>query len=148
MANSLKNSIHRSALLPYSAERIYSLINDVSSYPEYMDGCIGSELISHTEDQMEARLDLAKAGFKYSFTTRNRLEPPCKISMELVDGPFSSFSGIWEIKALSEEACKVSIQLDFELKAKVLGLAAKKVFDPLASNLVDTIVKRAHKLYA
>lgn len=147
MAVLLKNKIQRSALLPYSAEKIYALINDVSAYPEYMDGCTSAELISQSDEHMEARLDLSKAGLKYSFTTRNQLVPPHKIIMNLVDGPFSEFNGVWELQALNESACKVTLQLDFELKAKILGLAAKKLFNPLANNLVDSIVKRAQKLY-
>jgi ribosome-associated toxin RatA of RatAB toxin-antitoxin module len=141
-------TIHRSALLPYPADKIYHLINDVASYPQFMDGCLATEIISESEAHMEARLDLARAGLKYSFTTRNKLVAPNKITMQLVDGPFSSFSGVWEIKALGEEACKVSLRLDFELKSKVFGIAAKTMSNPLASSLVDAVVKRAQQLYS
>ena len=68
--------IQRSALLPFSAEQVYALINDVSAYPKYMNGCVGAEILEQTDEIMEARLDLAKGGLKYSFTTRNTLCPP------------------------------------------------------------------------
>ena len=42
------NDIRRSALLPYSAERVYALINDVEAYPQYMDGCVGAEILPTT----------------------------------------------------------------------------------------------------
>lgn len=140
-------SIQRSALLPYSVDKIYKLINDISAYPQFMDGCVGAELIFENDEQMEARLDLAKMGFKYSFTTRNDLQPPTKITMNLIDGPFSRFQGDWQLLALNDEACKVNLKIDFELKGAVFSMAAKKLFEPMANNLVDAIVKRAQHVY-
>ncbi len=139
--------ITRSALLPYPAQAVYTLINDVAAYPEYMEGCVGAEVITQGEMFMEARLDLSRAGLHYSFTTRNRYEPPFTVTMELVDGPFTDFNGLWTVNPLSETACKVSLALQFTLKSKVLGVAAKALFNPMADNLVDALVKRVHQLH-
>lgn len=146
------SEISRSALLAYPIKKVYRLINDVVAYPQYMDGCVGAEIIAEGDDFMEARLDLAKAGFTYSFTTRNCLfEPastaPHRIEMELVDGPFNQFSGLWTLLPLGESACKVSLDLQFTLTSKVLGKASKSLFNSMADNLVDALVKRAHQLY-
>ncbi|MFA7555337.1 MAG: type II toxin-antitoxin system RatA family toxin [Spongiibacteraceae bacterium] len=139
--------ISRSALLPYPAERVYELINDVAAYPQYMDGCVGAQVLQQGSDFMEARLDLAKAGLKYSLTTRNRLQAPSSVEMVLVNGPFESFNGLWTIQPLGETACKVSLVLRFTMASKVLGAAAKLLFNPMADNLVDALVQRAHHLY-
>lgn len=139
--------ISRSALLPYAAEQIYQLINDVSAYPKYMEGCVGAKILFRDEQVMEARLDLAKAGLKYSLTTRNHLLPPTSVVMELVDGPFNTFSGEWTLTALSESACKVTLQLSFSLDSKALAVAAKALFNPMADNLVNALVKEARQLY-
>ena len=143
----MSSHIQRSALLPFSAQQMYQLINDIEAYPQYLDGCVGAEMISQSAEHMEARLDLAKAGLKYSFTTRNRLTPCESIVMELVDGPFNHFQGEWRITALNDEASKINLDLAFELKGKVLTLAAKKLFEPVANNLVDAVAKRAKQLY-
>lgn len=139
--------IIRSALLPYPAQDMYVLINDVSAYPQFMRGCVGAEVIVSGEEMMEARLDLAAGRLKYSFTTHNQLYPPHKVEMTLVDGPFESFHGLWTVQTLSEEACKVTLDLQFTLSSRVLGVAAKKLFSPIANDLVDALVKRAHHLY-
>lgn len=139
--------IHRSALLPYPAAKIYQLLNDVAAYPEFMDGCVGSEILLATDEVMEARLDLSKAGFNYSFTTRNKLRPPGEIEMSLIDGPFEQFHGVWQVTALSDEACKISLELHFTLAGKALSMAAKVLFNPMANKLVDAVVDRAHALY-
>ncbi|STT56091.1 oligoketide cyclase/lipid transport protein [Klebsiella pneumoniae] len=34
--------ISRTALVPFSAEQMYQLVNDVKSYPDFLPGCTGS----------------------------------------------------------------------------------------------------------
>ena len=54
--------ISRSALVPYSAEQMYQLVNDVDSYPEFLPGCTGSRVLSASEQEMTASVDVSKAG--------------------------------------------------------------------------------------
>jgi ribosome-associated toxin RatA of RatAB toxin-antitoxin module len=140
-------TIHRSALISFSDQQIYALINDIAAYPDFLEGCVGAEVLQQDDKIIEARLDLAKAGLRYSFTTRNQLTPYHSISMALVEGPFSTFSGQWTIKALNESACKVDLEIRFSLKNSLMSMAAEKLFNPLGNNLVDAIVKRAYQLY-
>lgn len=143
--------INRSALLSYPADSIYTLINDVESYPQYMDGCVGTEILAQGEDEqgefMQARLDLTSAGGVHRLTTHNRLQRPTKVEMTLIDGPFDEFSGIWTLEPLSDSACKVTLVLRFTMANKLLGLAAKQMFNPVADDLVGSLAKRAHQLY-
>ena len=76
--------ISKSALLPYNANQLFELINDVESYPQFLDGCVGAEILRLEEGFMEARLDLKKKGISQSFVTRNQLIAPNSIIMELV----------------------------------------------------------------
>jgi ribosome-associated toxin RatA of RatAB toxin-antitoxin module len=91
-------SIHRSALLPYSASQVFALVNDVEAYPRFMDGCVGAEVIHSDEQHMEARLDLARGGISQSFTTINELHPYESIRLTLKDGPFEFFDGAWRFQ--------------------------------------------------
>ena len=139
--------IQRSALVPYPAPAMYELVNDIEAYPQFMDGCTGATVLARSNDTIEARLDLAKSGLRYSFTTRNRLVPPERIELSLVEGPFESFQGTWIFQALSEHACKIALHLEFEMSGRLLNFAARKMFDGVASQMVDALVKRAHKLH-
>ena len=40
--------ISRTALVPYSAEQMYQLVNDVQSYPQFLPGCTGSRILEST----------------------------------------------------------------------------------------------------
>jgi len=140
-------TINRSALLPYQARQLFELVNDVEAYPKYMDGCVGARILRREEALMEARLDLAKGGIAQSFSTRNRMIDAKQITLELLDGPFDYFEGLWEFRALGDSACKMSLNLDFNVNSTVLGAAASRLFEKVTNNLVDAVSKRARQIY-
>ncbi len=137
----------RSALVAYSAQQMFDLVNDIEAYPQYMEGCVGAEVLTRTDTWVEARLDLSKAGIRHSFITRNNLLPPQRMEIRLVRGPFRHLSGGWTFKPLAENACKVSLELEFEFSNKLLALAANKWFEGVAGTLVDALCQRAETVY-
>lgn len=137
--------ISRSALVPFSAEQMYQLVNDVHSYPDFLPGCTGSRVLNATSNEMTAAVDVAKAGISKTFTTRNTLLDNQSINMQLVDGPFRKLMGGWQFTPLSEEACKVELHLDFEFTNKLIELAFGKVFKELAGSMVQAFTQRAKR---
>jgi ribosome-associated toxin RatA of RatAB toxin-antitoxin module len=138
--------IERSALVMHSVQTMFDLVNDVASYPGYMDGCVSTEVFEHSEDHMLARLDLKKGGVGHSFVTRNELIRPNSIEMNLEEGPFKALKGVWQFKPLTEQACKVSLNLDFEFPNKGVELAGGRLFATVANNLVDSLCRRADEI--
>jgi ribosome-associated toxin RatA of RatAB toxin-antitoxin module len=139
--------INRTAILPYADHLIFALVNDVAAYPDYMDGCVAAEIHEHSETYMCATLKLEKKGIRLMFTTENAIDSPKSIVMNLKEGPFDSFEGRWFVQRLNEDACKVILDLQFTLSSKLTSIAAKKLFDNVSNNMVDTMVKRAKKVY-
>jgi ribosome-associated toxin RatA of RatAB toxin-antitoxin module len=140
-------TVNRSAIVPYSVHNMYCLVNDVASYPQFMDGCSSVEIIEHTDQLMRATLCLKKAGMEVNFTTRNQLLADTSIEMRLQDGPFKTFYGLWQFKPLSESACKLTLDLEFEFKSWALAKVATGMFSGVSSNLVDALCKRADEIY-
>ena len=140
-------TISRSALLHYSAKQMFELVNNVEAYPSFMDGCVGTKVIRSDEGVMEARLDLEKGGIAHSFTTVNVLTPYERIDLTLKDGPFDSFSGVWMFQALRDDACKISLELEFSVRGGLLATAAGTLFDRVAGRLVDAVIGRAASVY-
>jgi ribosome-associated toxin RatA of RatAB toxin-antitoxin module len=139
--------IDRSALLPYPAAQLFQLVNDIEAYPAYMDGCVGAEILYREQDLVEARLDLAQGGISQSFSTRNRHQPPDIIHLELLEGPFEHFTGRWQFQQLGEAACKVSLKLEFRMNSRLLGLAASRLFETVALDLIESVTQRAQEIY-
>ncbi|MES2625823.1 MAG: type II toxin-antitoxin system RatA family toxin [Pseudomonadota bacterium] len=140
-------TISQSAILPYSAEIMFNLVNDIESYPLFMHGCQGAQIISANANEVVARLELGKAGFKYAFSTRNQLRPPESIEMQLVEGPFKKFSAKWHFLPLTEAASKTSLEMQFEFRAGIIDMALRNLFEATSKDLVNAISKRAAHLY-
>ena len=144
----MSTRIDRSALVMFSAQQMYNLVNDIDSYPQFMQGCQQARVISRSEDEVVGELTLGKAGLKYSFTTCNALVPGESMSMNLVEGPFKSFSAAWRFVPLGENACKVMLEMEFDFTGGMVGFALEKLFNHSANNLVDSLVNRAQLVYA
>ena len=139
--------IKRSALLPFPAERLYDLVNRVEHYPEFLPWCSKAEVLSESDEQMRARLTVGKAGIHQSFTTRNDLVPGKRIDMHLEDGPFSELHGVWEFQALNEQACKITLDLQFNYSGTLVKATLGPLFKHAANTMVEAFSKRAHELY-
>ena len=140
-------SISRSALVMYSVDQMFELINDVLAYPTFLSDCSNSKIISADENSVTASLEVSKTGFKKWFTTKNTHISNQKVQLELVDGPFKNLQGYWLLTPLSEDACKVSLELEYEFSNKMFDLAFGRVFNHLTNNMVQAFTQRAKEVY-
>jgi ribosome-associated toxin RatA of RatAB toxin-antitoxin module len=139
--------IHRSALVPYSAAEMYALVADIPSYPQFLPWCGGARVLSRDEDMVVAAVDIAYGGAHKTFTTRNFMQQDKMLEIELVEGPFSHLHGYWRFEVLEPQACKVSLDLDFEVASRLLAMALNPVFTGIANQLVDSFAQRARVIY-
>lgn len=140
-------NINRSALVMHSSTRMYDLVNDVASYPQFLPWCSSANVIERHEHFMLASLEVSKGGMKQSFTTRNEFSKDGQIHMNLVDGPFEHLRGVWEFVALKDDACKVVLNLNFALKRNIAKIAFGPVFNQAANSMVDAFCQRANDVY-
>ena len=139
--------VNRSAYVPYSAESVYSLVNDIKNYPYFINGCSSATILEDLDTHMIASIAIKKAGVSFKFTTKNLLEFPSSIEMHLVEGPFKNLTGCWKFDGLSQNACKVNLTIDYEFNNKILGALTSKIFDQIANTLIDDICARADILF-
>jgi ribosome-associated toxin RatA of RatAB toxin-antitoxin module len=139
--------IERSVLVPYGAERMFGLVEDVAEYPKFLPGCPAASMRHLPDGSTEATIEIAYHGVHSSFTTHNISRCPESIQLELVHGPFKRLSGQWTFHALSPEACKVSLSLHYQFAAGLLGKMVAPVFESVAGSMVDAFARRAEVLY-
>ncbi|WP_421955334.1 type II toxin-antitoxin system RatA family toxin [Polaromonas sp.] len=143
-------TVHKSVLIWYSAAEMFSLVTDVASYPQFLPWCDEAAVIEENAHGMTARIGLGMAGLKQSFTTRNTHVKDRKVSLKLVDGPFSQLDGQWDFTPVgkgSERACKIEFSLRYDFDNAALAAMVGPVFDKIAGSLVDAFVKRAGQVY-
>ncbi len=138
--------ITRTALLPYSSLEVFNIVNDVDKYSEFLPWCANAKVLESNGNSLIARVDIAKAGIKQSFTTKNILVGGKSIQLNLVDGPFSHLEGIWEFTELNQNACKISLNLEYKVNNAIFNFALSALFEQIASTLVDSFCTRAKEV--
>lgn len=139
--------IEKSALVRYPAKAMFDLVDDIESYPEFLPWCRSSRILSRSAEVVEAELEIARAGFRKSFATRNTSLDSTAIQMNLLKGPFNHLEGIWKFQPLREDASKVVLELEFELSSTLSSLAFGSMFEQICNTLINAFSQRAKELY-
>lgn len=140
--------IKRSALVPYSAQRMYDLVADIERYEEFLPWCGGGRILRRDGESLDASITIAAKGVNRAFTTANRMQSGRRIEMNLKEGPFRKLHGDWRFTPLSDAACKIELDLVFEFEHSIFGRLFGPVFIPIANGLVDAFHRRAKQLYS
>jgi ribosome-associated toxin RatA of RatAB toxin-antitoxin module len=147
--------VRKSALLWYSPREMYDLVIAFDRYPQFLPWCERAEVLSAEGDQVTARLHMAFAGVHRALTTRNHYVSARSVKLEMVDGPFSLFNGLWQFEPMGADtdssgdpkACRVDFDLEYAFASKALETVVSPVFDKVADTLVDRFVRRAETVY-
>ncbi len=168
--------IHRQALVGYTPEQMFDLVNAVEAYPTRFGWCLGARVSEHDGEHLVARLDLRFAGVTQHFSTRNTLDRPHSIRMQFVDGPFDWLHGVWQFTPLGGNVppsgaaspvrppsepedgrqpagasaplgCKIALDLDFAVSNRLAGFAFRLGLQKLADRMVDDFCAEARRAY-
>ena len=139
--------VHKSVILGYSAAQMFSLVDKVEDYPQFLPWCGGVEIKERSDERLVAAIHIHYHGVKQSFTTENTNTPPFAMQMKLVEGPFRQLDGQWHFRPLREDACKVEFELQYEFSSKLLEKLIGPVFSMIANSFVESFCKRAEVIY-
>lgn len=140
--------ISRNALVPYSVEEMFALVDDIEVYAEFLPWCRSTEILSRDDNEVQASIEIARGALNKSFTTLNRLQKDKMIEMRLLKGPFKHLQGYWRFDALKDKsASKISLDLEFEFESKLISFAVGPVFNQIGNSMVDAFCKRAVEVY-
>ena len=141
------NTLKRNAVVPYSARQMFELVDAIEDYPRFLPWCHQATVLSRTENEVIASLEIAWKGVHKKFTTRNVLYPYEKMEITLVNGPLKHMEGIWQFLPLNDHACNVVLEMEFEFAGGLLDRLFQPIFQHIANTLVDAFCKRAVELY-
>ena len=139
--------VDRSALVGHSAQKMYALVADVESYPQFLPWCDRAVVSVNEPGRTVATLHINFRGLKKEFTTENFNRADARIDMKLVSGPFRSLEGSWVFTALSENACKVELTLRYQFASALLERIAGPAFQDITDSFVDAFVRRADEKF-
>jgi ribosome-associated toxin RatA of RatAB toxin-antitoxin module len=140
--------VQRSALVSYTAEQMFALVEDIERYPQFLPWVATAQLLERTPQAVVGRLEMHRAGMRELVTTRNVLTPPREITLALVAGPFKTLEGRWTFEPIGEDrGTRVSLSIRFEFANSMLNLLLSRSFEKSCNELVDAFVARARAVY-
>ncbi len=139
--------VTKCAEVPYTAEQMYNLVNDIESYPEFLPWCTDARVYNRTETSLNASVSLETGKIKQSFSTENTMEFGKRIDVKLISGPFKYLTGYWQFNNIDDHRCQITLNMEFEFKNKLLKLTLKYFFNKFIDSLVGAFTDRARVKY-
>jgi ribosome-associated toxin RatA of RatAB toxin-antitoxin module len=140
--------VKRSALVPYSAQQMFALVEDIERYPQFVPWVAAAQVVERSADAVVGRLEMQRGGVREAVTTRNVLMPPREITLSLVAGPFKTLTGRWTFEPIgTDRGTKIDLSIRFEFANPVVSLLLSRSFEKNCSELVDAFVARARSLH-
>lgn len=138
--------------LPYSAQQMYDLVADVSSYPEFLPWCAASRIRKRTPtdsgEVIDADLVISFKVFREKFGSRVTLKPEKhRVDVAYLDGPFKYLNNHWNFSDRPEGGCDVDFFVDFEFRSPLLQSIIGVVFNEAMRRIVRAFETRAEALY-
>src|SRR5690606_37889521 len=141
------NIVRKSALVPYSAERMFTLVDRVEDYPKFLPWCGGTEVKRNDDGTVTATIRSDSHSVRQAFTTHNKRVPPEWITIAWKERPVSHVEEQRGVTARGEDASKVELFLEYRF-AGLIGRVLEPVFDRIARSFVEAFVRRAEHLAA
>lgn len=136
----------RTEVFDVECEKIFQVLRDLESYPDFMTGVEKVEVVEEKKDQVKARYDLNMIK-KFSYTLNHKFSKPNRISWSFDSGELlKSSDGSWELKDLGDGRTEVTYNIDIEFKVKVPGLISKKLVSSNLPSMMKAVQKKAKSL--
>jgi ribosome-associated toxin RatA of RatAB toxin-antitoxin module len=136
-------SVRKSAIVDRPAAAMFSLVDAVERYPEFLPWCTSTELLERSEQTTAARLFVDFHGLKTDFSTVNAKKAPEWMDIQFTAGPFEHFRGHWRFHPLGEAGCRVEFTLDYSFRSAALEALLGKAFGHIAQTMVERFVERS-----
>jgi ribosome-associated toxin RatA of RatAB toxin-antitoxin module len=139
--------IQRSALVAFSPEQMFDLVVDVERYPQFLPWVVGARVYERSEHELLASMEMQRAGVREGFSTRNRMDRPHWMTLQLVEGPFRLLEGRWAFTAIGEVGTRIELAMRFEFASPVVALLFGKAFEQSCGQLIDAFITRARQVH-
>lgn len=144
--------LDRKHLTEHRAEDMFDLVADIEQYPKFVPMCRSLSVRSRKE-RGNKKLAIADMTMAHSFLSETFTcqvladRAALEINVKYIDGPFSNLDNQWSFKPLGENQCEIHFVVDYELKSRMLAMAAGAVFERAFNKFVSAFEARADAVY-
>lgn len=116
-------------LLEFPREDVFAVIADVERYPEFLPGCRAARILEREGDDLLVEQELGIGSWRWRFRTRAHLDAPHSIRIRSREAPFAHLDQCWRFEQRPDGHCRVSLEVDYELRSVALRAFATRLFD-------------------
>lgn len=129
--------------------KIYEIIKDMASYPNFMKDLVSVEILEHGEDYTISHWVTNADGRRIVWTERDTFYPEeLKITYAQTEGDLKKMEGAWTIVEQAD-GCEVILAVDFEfgipMIAGLLNPILKKKVRENSENMLNSIKEQIEK---
>lgn len=119
-------------VMPAPLDRVWSVVNDVKSYPRLMDHVRSIKILENGADFRMLAWEVDCKGFIMRWTEREEIDwERRRINFHQTKGDMAQFEGYWQFEPLDAESCRVSLSVQFDM-----GI-------PMLSEMLNPVAERA-----
>ena len=134
--------------VPFAPDRMFDLVADVDSYPEFLPWCIGVRIRDREDQTFLADLIIGFKMLREKYTSRVHLHRETQsIQFEYLDGPFKHLDNAWKFQTAPDGGTLIQFHIDFEFRSRLLQSLIGKMFGEAVSVMVNAFERRAHAIY-
>jgi coenzyme Q-binding protein COQ10 len=155
-------SIYREKrFLPYTPAQLFELVAAVDQYSEFLPWCLAARVRSTEKLQgmpqktlMVADLVIGFRMIRERYTSRVTLQPPQRIDVKYVKGPFRYLNNHWIFEPVAPSAKRpaggtmLTFHIEFEFRSMLLQSLMSVLFNDAVRRMVAAFEGRAKQLYS
>ena len=140
------NYIDKTEDINVDVNTIFTLINNVDGYKDFLPWCKNSIILSNTDNILIGEIEISKNLINWKFKTSNSYIKDKKIKLELVDGPFSHLNGEWNFKKKDNFNTQVSLYLEYQFDNRIIEMSLKPIFSSIMNSILDSFISEAFRI--
>jgi ribosome-associated toxin RatA of RatAB toxin-antitoxin module len=90
---------------------------------------------------------MERAGIRQTFSTRNVMQRPESMSLQLASGPFRRLDGLWTFTPIGTAGTRVVLDMKFEFANPLASMLFGRAFEQSVGELIDAFIARARQVY-
>ena len=155
-------SIHtEKRFLPYPPAQLFEVVAAVDRYPEFLPWCLAARIRSSEklrgapgQTLIVADLVIGSGMIRERYRSRVILQPPQRIVVTYVEGPFRCLNSSWTLEPVAPSARRpeggtmLTFHVEFEFRSTLLQSLMSVLFNDAMSRMVAAFEGRAKQLYS
>ena len=137
--------IHLSATTDASPEDVFELVANVAGYPDVIDSCTASTVLSEDDDAVTAELTLRQGPSEGTYPVRLQLDRPGGVTMKFEGDAPVRLDAEWRFAGQGDAQCRIDLTARYKASGWSQELILKPIVQRMCSQLLDAVVAAAKR---